>query len=54
MTETRAWLQLWAVATLAGAPVPLIVAGELSVAAVLGCTWSRRRLLCGPTARGLR
>lgn len=43
-----------AVAALIGAPNPLILAGGLSVAALLGCTWSRRRLLCGPSARGLR
>lgn len=43
-----------AAAALAAAALPLIVAGVSSAAALLGFTWSRRRLLCGPTARGLR
>jgi hypothetical protein len=41
------------VSLLADAPRTVIVVELLSLGALLGHTWSRRRLLCGPTACGL-
>jgi len=43
-----------AVATVFGAPGSVVAVGGLTVSALLGWTWSRRRLLCGPEARGIR